>query len=410
MCSMRNIREIIDLESFQKIQDDVAKATNSSIITVDDKGVPVTNHSRCSEYCKLIRNKKEFSKLCEKCDSKGGLEAAREGKFYIYKCHRGLVDVAVPIMFEEVYLGSVMVGQVLLDDEDHDIEKVLIEKFEYEDEEKEKIEKAYAKLTRCSYENIKSIAEMLVHLSKYMVEEAVLKETQNEIYRKNIEIALAEKEKLKLEEEYNACHLKALQAQINPHFLFNVLNSIASLTIIEDAPKTGEVIYNLSSILRYTLKKADKLVKLEEEMNYIKSYLEIQKIRFEERLTYNLEIDDEIKENKIPFLAIQVFVENAVIHGIEECENGGCVNVSAKSYGKFIEILIEDNGVGIGNKKLSEIRDELSNKQKVGLDKIGINNANKRMGYYFGENYKIDIKSDIKFGTLVRISIPKINK
>ena len=122
------------------------------------------------------------------------------------------------------------------------------------------------------------------HVSNYIVEEALLKRTQNEIYTKNIEIARAERSKLELEEEYKACQLKALQSQINPHFLFNVLNSIASLAIIEDAPKTQEVIYNLSYILRYTLKKANKIVRLSEEINHVKAYLEIQKVRFGERI------------------------------------------------------------------------------------------------------------------------------
>ena len=103
-----NIKDIINIESFQKIQNDIAKATGVAIITTDYKGKPVTEHSSCTEFCKIIRSKDNLKELCEKCDSRGGLEAARSGRPYIYKCHRGLIDFAVPIIVEEQYLGSLM--------------------------------------------------------------------------------------------------------------------------------------------------------------------------------------------------------------------------------------------------------------------------------------------------------------
>ena len=393
MANLLDIREILDVNSFQKIQDDIAKATEFAMITVDYKGIPVTKHSRCSEFCRLIREQKEFSKLCEKCDSRGGLEAAREGSFYIYKCHRGLVDVAVPIIIDGQYLGAVMVGQVLLmDADDHELEAVLTKELEYDSEIKDKIIDAYA-------------VEALFGIGK--VRHDVNNLDQNEIYTKNIEIARAERSKLELEEEYKACQLKALQSQINPHFLFNVLNSIASLAIIEDAPKTQEVIYNLSYILRYTLKKANKIVRLSEEINHVKAYLEIQKVRFGERIQYNIDFDEEDSNVQIPFMALQVFVENAVLHGIEEKEQGGTINLSIKSRGEDMIITISDDGVRISVEKLCEIRNEIKSRDKLDLDKVGINNVNKRMFHYYGEEYSINIDSKVKKGTKVEIIIPR---
>lgn len=408
MASLLDIREILDVNSFQKIQDDISRATEFAIITVDYKGIPVTKHSRCSEFCRLIREQKEFAKLCEKCDSRGGLEAAREGSFYIYKCHRGLVDVAVPIIIDGQYLGAVMVGQVLLENaEDYNLEEVLTKELEYDSMEKEKILEAYEKIPVLSFDKIQAVSEMMSHVSNYIVEEALLKRTQNEIYKKNIEIARAERSKLELEEEYKACQLKALQSQINPHFLFNVLNSIASLAIIEDAPKTQEIIYNLSYILRYTLKKANKIVRLDEEINHVKAYLEIQKVRFGERIKYNIDFNEDDSNVQIPFMALQVFVENAVLHGIEEKEQGGTINLSISNKGDSMIITIIDDGVGIPVEKLCEIRNEIKSRDKVGFDKVGINNVNKRMYHYYGDDYIINIESKVKIGTKVEITIPR---
>lgn len=181
-----------------------------------------------------------------------------------------------------------------------------------------------------------------------------------------------------------------------PTFLFNVLNSIASLAIIEDAPKTQEVIYNLSYILRYTLKKANKIVRLSEEINHVKAYLEIQKVRFGERIQYNIDFDEEDSNVQIPFMALQVFVENAVLHGIEEKEQGGVINLSIKSRGEDMIITISDDGVGISVEKLCEIRNEIKSRDKLDLDKVGINNVNKRMFHYYGEEYSINIDSKVK--------------
>src|SRR5574344_135715 len=88
---------------FQKLQDEMASATKLACITVDYTGTPITSHSRCSEFCNVVRNHPELKVLCEKCDSRGGLEAARLKKPYLYTCHFGIVDVAIPIIYQNLY-------------------------------------------------------------------------------------------------------------------------------------------------------------------------------------------------------------------------------------------------------------------------------------------------------------------
>ena len=368
------LNDVIDIEIFQKIQDDIAEATGISIITVDYKGKPATKHSKCSEFCKLMRKNERFSELCEKCDSRGGLEAARLEKPYIYRCHKGLVDFATPIIVNGQYLGSVMAGQVLTEEEDLDLENIVNGKDNFKNlEEKEELLKAYKKLPVFKFERIQSIANMMFHISNYIVEEAVLKMAQKELNDKNIKFIEAKKERAELEKEYEACKLKALQAQINPHFLFNVLNSISALAIIEEAPKTQEVIFNLSNMLRYTLKKADKVVSIEEELKYIESYLALQKVRFGDRLNYEIDVSDNVKNHKIPFMSIQTFVENSIVHGLEGKEEGGIINIFSKEDEDSYTLCIKDNGTGITENILNGLKDELEYRYGKDLDKIGIN-------------------------------------
>ena len=402
------LNDVIDIEIFQKIQDDIAEATGISIITVDYKGKPATKHSKCSEFCNLMRKNERFSELCEKCDSRGGLEAARLEKPYIYRCHKGLVDFATPIIVNGQYLGSVMAGQVLTEEEDLDLENIVNGKDNFKNlEEKEELLKAYKKLPVFKFERIQSIANMMFHISNYIVEEAVLKMAQKELNDKNIKFIEAKKERAELEKEYEACKLKALQAQINPHFLFNVLNSISALAIIEEAPKTQEVIFNLSNMLRYTLKKADKVVSIEEELKYIESYLALQKVRFGDRLNYQIDVSDNVKNQKIPFMSIQTFVENSIVHGLEGKEEGGIINIFSKEDENSYTLCIKDNGTGITENILNGLKDELEYRYGKDLDKIGINNVNKRMAKYYGDDYKIEIESKVREGTLVKIIFKK---
>lgn len=117
MNNIINLKDIISIEEFQSIQDDIAKATGISIITTDYTGKPVTKHSCCTEFCSIIRRDKKQSELCERCDSTGGIESTRTGKPYIYICHKGLVDFAVPIIVQGQYMGDIMGGQILISDD-----------------------------------------------------------------------------------------------------------------------------------------------------------------------------------------------------------------------------------------------------------------------------------------------------
>lgn len=409
MKKILHLDDIIDIKKFQKIQDDIAAATGIAIITVDYIGKALTTHSGCSEFCKLIRKNDMYSHLCERCDSRGGVEAARLKKTYIYVCHKGLIDFATPIIVNGQYVGALMAGQLLIEDtKELDLENIVSVEKNFDDSiEKDELEKAYNKLPVVSFTKVEALAEMMSHISNYIVAEGSSKMLQKELDEKNLKFEEDKKIKDKLEKEYKSYQLKALQSQLNPNFLFNLLNSISSLAIVENAIKTHETIYNLSNMLRYALKKSEKIITLEEEFDYVKSYLNLQKIRFSERLNYEVNIENEFKDIKIPFMILQTFVENSVIHGLEAKEEGGYVKVFVDREEDYIVINIKDNGIGMDREQLNLIQRDLDLKDDTNIDKLGIKRANKRLYYYYEENYKIEINSKENFGTLVKITILK---
>lgn len=199
---------IINADSFQVIQDDIAEATDMAIITVDYKGTAVTKHSKCSEFCKMVRKYPNYRDLCEKCDSRGGLEAVRIQKPYIYVCHAGLVDVATPIIVDGQYLGAVMAGQVLIEEEDKEkLEQIVNNKYSSMDLiRKKEVREAYKLLPVMTLDKVESISRMMFHISSYIVKEAMLKISLNEMNEKFLAIGRTEDLK-EMSGNYNNIHL-----------------------------------------------------------------------------------------------------------------------------------------------------------------------------------------------------------
>jgi ligand-binding sensor protein len=173
-----HLKNLIDLEKWQRVQDALAEATEMAIITVDFRGFPVTRHSGCTDFCTAIRNNPLTRKDCYKCDSRGGLEAARGNRPYIYLCHCNIVDVAVPIVVNEKYVGAVMIGQVLLEEEDDDeaaLEQILMCMDAEGRVQREQLYDAYERLPRMSYGRIVTITNMIFELINYILLEATSK-------------------------------------------------------------------------------------------------------------------------------------------------------------------------------------------------------------------------------------------
>lgn len=182
----------------------------------------------------------------------------------------------------------------------------------------------------------------------------------------------------KLKEMANRAEIKALQAQINPHFLFNALNTIVSFVRI-DPNKAREIIINLSTYLRYNLEMGDNLVDIYRELEQVKAYVEVEKARFGEKLNVIYNIDDDI-DIKIPSLIIQPIVENSIKHGILQGDKKGTVKINIKKIkNDEVKVIIEDDGIGIPEEVIQQVYDGT-----IKENKIGIANVNNRLKLLYG--------------------------
>lgn len=206
----------------------------------------------------------------------------------------------------------------------------------------------------------------------------------------------------------NHSELRFLQSQINPHFLFNTINTISILADIESAPRTKKVLESMSDILRYNFKKLDEKVTLKEEFSIVENYLHIQKVRFGDRIKFKLNFDKSLKDYKIPSMILQPFVENAIVHGLEPKEGKGLLEISIQKTDAGVQIIIKDNGVGISNKKIEGFFLNVDKSEEKSQSGIGVRNVIRRLEIIFGKNI-VEISSEVGKGTEVKIVLENLS-
>ncbi|MFO7781195.1 MAG: sensor histidine kinase [Spirochaetia bacterium] len=220
-----------------------------------------------------------------------------------------------------------------------------------------------------------------------------------------------------------AARLQGLQAQINPHFLFNALNTVSRSGLFEGAHETTRLIQSLANLLRYHLNTREAVVRLDHELRVVREYVHIQESRFRNRLQFELDCRVNVEEVFVPCFSIQPLVENAVQYGIEPTEDGGLVRVLIREHGTAIRIVVEDTGVGISESRISEIFGETAEVARVRADSrehenpsrsetksqsagIGLRNIMDRLHLLYHGEAHISIQRRAAGGTAVTMDIP----
>jgi sensor histidine kinase YesM len=201
--------------------------------------------------------------------------------------------------------------------------------------------------------------------------------------------------------------LLSLQSQINPHFLFNTLDTLSKKAYLEGSEETSDLIVSVAGLLRYNLKRLDRSVTLYDEVKVMRQYIDIQKARFTERLRLHTDIDETCLHVQIPGLTLQPIVENAVIHAIEPEEEGGAIWFRIIDGDERVLIEIEDDGPGMTELKIKQILEEHVVESEGHSTGIGFSNVIKRLRLFYGIEDVMDIQSDGERGTKVILKIPK---
>ncbi|MGB3925733.1 MAG: sensor histidine kinase [Caldicoprobacterales bacterium] len=207
--------------------------------------------------------------------------------------------------------------------------------------------------------------------------------------------------------KHKEAEIKALQAQINPHFIYNTLDCINWMAIDKKEYEISQMLKKLANILRYTISNINIMVKVREEIEWLEQYVYLQQVRFNNCFEYEVQVDDRTHDYYIHKLLLQPFIENSIIHGFEDCKKGGRLLVTVSLMdADYLVFHIEDNGKGISKDKLENIRSKISSNYDVIDESIGISNVYNRMRMYYDDRGKVEIFSEENIGTTVLLYIP----
>lgn len=234
------------------------------------------------------------------------------------------------------------------------------------------------------------------------------------------ELVEALRQNAELLESLRAMELQALQAQVNPHFLFNTLATIAAQAQAEGAAATADLVGAVARLLRYSLRRIGQVVTVAEEVRHVRDYLRIQEARFGDRIAFHVDVPEALHPVRIPILTLQPLVENAIIHGLDAAERGR-VWVRGRREGPRAVLEVRDDGVGIPPERLATLFEPDppdapggargtpgpgSAPERAHVTGLGLKNVHKRLQYYFGEAYGLRVTSRPGAGTAATVVLP----
>jgi len=213
-----------------------------------------------------------------------------------------------------------------------------------------------------------------------------------------------ELERTQLEQRFSLAQLQLIKSQLNPHFLFNTLNMITRMSQAEDAPVTEEMLVAMSNLLRYSLRTTNAFTPLGQELKVVEDYMYIQRMRFGSRIRWSVDCSRDLCEREVPVFLLQPLVENAVIHGIADQEEGGAIYIRIREKGELLWISVADTGAGIPGKHLRELQEASTLRGKrLG---IGLGNIYRRITAYYDKG-GILLDSREGCGTVVQMEFGK---
>ncbi|WP_459768162.1 sensor histidine kinase [Alkaliphilus crotonatoxidans] len=250
----------------------------------------------------------------------------------------------------------------------------------------------------------KAFDKMVVNIKSHIDDIKTQAEVENRLKEQ-------EMENFKMKSLLKDAELKALQSQINPHFLFNTFNAAGQLAMMEGADRASEFIENIAQLFRYNLRSLDRPVTLKDEINYVKNYMYILKTRFGDKIEFKTEIDKGLLMVKVPCTIIQPIVENAFIHGLENLERNGEIQLKVKEENQIILVEVKDNGIGMELEKIEAIMKADGSEEKIRkhASGIGINNVIDRLRLFYNIDdiqEVFEMESSPGQGTKVTLKLP----
>ena len=402
-----DIRDIVT-DEILKLQESFANATGFGVVFTDKDGNHIGEGSNFQKICQAINATEEGKASCAMSNHHAIDLALKTGEPSIYVCHAGMVNIEIPIVIDGEFIGAFTAGQVFSEDMSSFPCEPVSKPIAWH--EKKPFSDYYEEVPILCSKQVQGTANALNNLAKYIVGVYKSQLMSQELLEKNERLHQSEMKERILKEELAEVRFQALQKQITPHFIFNVLNAVIRLIEMKQYDTAQNILSRFSRMFRVHFSEVNAMISLQREMDYIEDYLYINQIRFGGRLKYMVNIPPELWHLRIPLFSLQHFVENALTHGLLTKEAGGRLLIRGSIDGNSALIVIADNGRGIPPLILADIQkmiqDILEDKEVSHSNFYGIYNCVQRLKLSFGSSLTVKLKSSSKTGTKIAIRIP----
>ncbi len=375
------------IDQLETLQTSFKQIAGVDLIVLDEDGAAYVGgecfsscSGKCSEYTALFGDRPSHESLAN-IDFNDAVA---------YRCRCGLMEMSYALNGENGSLGTLLCGHFLLEGDVGDPAQIP------------------ADIPVISEERCGALCRFLGVTGRKIVEliDNVAARRQLEGQQKTYMEFM--KKQRKLEEDLKEAELSALQYQVNPHFMFNSLNTIARVALIEGDKLTEKLVSALARLMRYSLYQVKSAVTLEEEVKSVTDYLMIQETRFQGRLSHRIDIEPSIEMAKMPCMILQPLVENACQHGLEPTKRGGIISIQGWLENGNVFLEVSDNGVGMSEEQQKSIfkLEDIHSTKEGNVGGIGMNNVLSRLQFFFGSDCAWDINSALNKGTTLQLSFP----
>jgi len=375
-------KKSLDLRTYHKgieeIYQNLITPLNVPISIFNDRREVLVAGRHFPEFCQKVCGIGEDLFRCELYNITDEYKPPYYFEHTSFVCRYGITVILIPVIWENRIVGYIRGGHVR---EAHRLVEV-----------KTPYELPYERPRSSMY----SLLDLMIKLQQQIVTLIEFEETDQQMARKD------NREQV-LKENLRTTQSRILNIQINNHFLFNTLGAIANLALGDGSIKTYDAVIHLSKMLRYNVSTEDRVVTLGEELNYLSQYLNLQLLRFEDRITFDFDIEAGLRNREVPFNFLQPIVENAFKHGFLDRDERMNLSISARSGDEGILVEVADNGAGMTPERLKRLKRDLENQEgRWG----GTQMVLAKLRRFYAERVLLEIESEAGGGTRVRISLP----
>lgn len=380
----------------EETQDKLAEATGVSFFIIDYKGEPVTKGEKEEKFCE---KRKDSDARCSECQINRAFAAAKsaiKNCTYIFCCPNGLVHMAIPVVVNNQYIGAIVGGPIRC-------EERALKEIELGDTEAERKafldkftgDKEFQNIPIFTEKRIAAIADMVFLLFKEMGEKETANIKLGALEHKEVHLSDIRKKNKLLEEKVDQLEYEILKGRLPKQFLLNLLTTISSFSIIENAGKTENITAEMAGVLRYYLDNSSEFIPLSEELKQIELYLDVLRQQYDGRLEYRVYCQKEVEKQKIPIVGLFPFVEQLVDFGVLSGHFRGTLYIDAEKKEEYCQIVLqlESSGLSMGHFGADITDGNFAQMQEE--------DTRKRYRKEFGENFEITVDPNV-----VTVKIP----